>query len=78
MGPDAFTAAIRFSGIPQRPKPPTRRVFPLLISSTAAAAEGKTLEDDKRVELAACLLAADTAVRVIRTRFIFEINRRKD
>lgn len=40
VGPEALTAAMRFSGIPHKPKPPTSKVFPLLISSTAAAAEG--------------------------------------
>ena len=40
---------MRFSGIPQRPKPPTRSVAPLGISATASSADGHTLEvEDKK------------------------------
>src|SRR5712692_3379385 len=37
------TAAIKFSGMPQRPKPPIRMVAPSLIFSMAASAEAMRL-----------------------------------
>src|ERR1700692_2749542 len=43
--PDACKASIRFSGMPQAPKPPHIRVIPSLTTSlSAAAASGYTLE----------------------------------
>ena len=38
LTPFSFSAAIQFSGMPQRPKPPNMMVAPLSISSTASAA----------------------------------------
>src|SRR5213075_2312828 len=41
--PSVTSALIRFSGMPQRPKPPTTRVEPSLMSLTASSAEATTL-----------------------------------
>ncbi len=45
VGPATLTAAIRFSGMPHNPKPPTNNLEPDLMSATAAAAEGNTFDD---------------------------------
>src|SRR5205085_11758093 len=43
LTPRDTTALIRFSGMPQRPKPPTTSVAPSKMSLTASAAEATTL-----------------------------------
>ena len=51
--PRAAMAAMRCSGRPHRPKPPTVSVAPWGMSATAAAAEGKTLSAAWRTAAAA-------------------------
>ena len=41
FGSEPFRAEMRFSGIPQRPNPPTSKVQPLGISFTASSARSK-------------------------------------
>lgn len=48
LTPVSFSAAIKNSGIPHSPNPPTRSLELLGISATAAAALGKTLDDANR------------------------------
>src|SRR4051812_24334461 len=74
LTPRRCSAAIRFSGIPQSPNPPTTSVAPSATSATASSAEGTTLSimaADHTVcrSYAGCVATKSVIVSAVRTPF---------
>ena len=75
LAPVCLIAAIRFSGIPHKPKPPTSRELPSLMSCTASSAVGNTFADIQRtLESISILLETDNVERLTTVENIFASN----